>query len=99
LSDHPVRQLNIHQDSSRHKKSQEKYSDAVSTNVNKRAQKALCRSPEEKVKGHSGANYRGPLILFTKYQGSSRFLEEDFQDFPIFIITLNKSDMPPGREA
>ena len=26
----------------------------------KRAQKALGRSPEEKVKGHSGANKRGP---------------------------------------
>jgi len=31
------------------------------------------RSPEEKVKGHSGAIYRGPLMLYTKYQGSSRF--------------------------
>jgi len=27
---------------------------------NKRAQRALGRSPEEKVKGHSGANYRKP---------------------------------------
>jgi len=27
---------------------------------NKRAQRALGRSPEEKVKGHSGANYREP---------------------------------------
>jgi len=27
---------------------------------NKRAQKALGRSPEEKVKGHSGANNREP---------------------------------------
>jgi len=29
-------------------------------NVNKRAQRALGRSPEEKVKGHSGANNREP---------------------------------------
>jgi len=29
-------------------------------NVNKRAQRALGRSPEEKVKGHSGANNRDP---------------------------------------
>jgi len=35
--------------------------------INKRAQKALGRSPEEKVKGHSGAIYRGPLMLSTKY--------------------------------
>jgi len=34
---------------------------------NKRAQRALGRSPEEKVKGHSGAIYRGPLMLSTKY--------------------------------
>jgi len=27
---------------------------------NKRAQRALGRSPEEKVKGNSGANYREP---------------------------------------
>jgi len=40
--------------------------------INKRAQRALDRSPEEKVKGHSGVIYRGPLILYTKYQGSSR---------------------------
>jgi len=33
---------------------------------------ALGRSPEEKVKGHSGAIYRGQLMLYTKYQGSSR---------------------------
>jgi len=38
--------------------------------LNKRAQRALGRSPEEKVKGkrskvkdHSGAIYRGPLII------------------------------------
>jgi len=34
---------------------------------NKRTQRALGRSPEEKVKGHSGAIYRGPLMLSTKY--------------------------------
>jgi len=28
--------------------------------INKRAQRALGRSPEEKVKGHSGANNREP---------------------------------------
>ena len=36
-------------------------------NLNKRAQRALGRSPEEKVKGHSKAIYRGPLMLSTKY--------------------------------
>ena len=35
--------------------------------TNKRAQRALGRSPEEKVTGHSGAIYRGPLMLSTKY--------------------------------
>ena len=35
--------------------------------LNKRAQRALGRSPEEKFKGHSGAIYRGPLMLSTKY--------------------------------
>jgi len=40
---------------------------------NKRAQRVLGRSPEEKVK----VIYRGPLMLYTKYQGSSRFLQED----------------------
>ena len=30
------------------------------TKPNKRAQRALGRSPEEKVKGHSGANNRDP---------------------------------------
>jgi len=54
------------------------------------------RSPEEKVKGHSGAIYRGPLKLYTKYQGSSRFLQKDFQDFHI-LLYIKKSDMPPGR--
>jgi len=29
---------------------------------NKRAKRALGRSPEKKVKGHSGAIYRGPLM-------------------------------------
>jgi len=34
---------------------------------NKRAQRAPGRSPEEKVKGHSGEIYRVPLmILYTK---------------------------------
>jgi len=28
--------------------------------LNKRALRALCRSPEENVKGHSGANNREP---------------------------------------
>jgi len=32
----------------------------IDLNLNKRAQRALGRSPEEKVKGHSGAIYRGP---------------------------------------
>ena len=36
-------------------------------NNNKRAQRALGRLPEEKVKGHRGAIYRGPLMLSTKY--------------------------------
>ena len=30
--------------------------------ITKRAQRALGRSPEEKVKGHSGTIYRGPQI-------------------------------------
>jgi len=34
--------------------------------INIRAQRALGRSPEEKVKGHSGAIYKGPLMLSTK---------------------------------
>jgi len=42
--------------------------------TNKRAQRALGRSPEEKIKGHSGAIYRWPLMLYTKYQDSSWFL-------------------------
>ena len=32
----------------------------VLASTNKRAQRALGRSPEEKVKGHSGANNREP---------------------------------------
>jgi len=35
--------------------------------INKRAKRALGRSPEDKVKGYSGAIYRGPLMLSTKY--------------------------------
>ena len=35
--------------------------------INKRAQGALGRSPEEKVKGQGEAIYRGPLMLSTKY--------------------------------
>jgi len=35
--------------------------------MNKRAQRVLGRSPEKKVKGHSGAIYRGQLMLSTKY--------------------------------
>jgi len=31
--------------------------------TNKRAQRALGRSPEEKVKGHSGTIYRGPYVF------------------------------------
>jgi len=37
------------------------------TYKNKRAQTALGRSPEEKVKGQGEAIYRGPLMLSTKY--------------------------------
>jgi len=44
---------------------------------NKKAQRALGRSPKEKVKGHSGVIYRGPLMWYIKYQGSSRFLQTD----------------------
>ena len=35
--------------------------------ANKRAQRALGRSLEEKVKGKGEAIYRGPLMLSTKY--------------------------------
>ena len=34
---------------------------------NKRAHRALGRSPEVKVKGHSGTIYSAPLMLSTKY--------------------------------
>jgi len=61
-------------------------------NLNKRA---LFRTPEEKVKDHSEAIYRGPLMLYTKYQGSSRFSQEDFLRF--LNITLFKLDMPRSR--
>ena len=37
------------------------------TLLNKRAQRALGRSPEENVKAQGEAIYRGPLMLFTKY--------------------------------
>ena len=33
------------------------------TSLNERAHGALGCSPEEKVKGHSGAIYRGPLLV------------------------------------
>ena len=58
------------------------------------AQRALCCSHEEKANGHSGAIYRGPLMLYTNYQGSSRFLE-DFQDFPI-LLYINQICPQPG---
>ena len=35
--------------------------------INKRAQRALGRSPEEKVKDHRRAIYRGSLMLYSKY--------------------------------
>jgi len=35
--------------------------------LNKRAHRALGRSPEENVKGQGEAIYRGPLMLSTKY--------------------------------
>jgi len=56
---------------------------------NKRAQRALGRSPEEKVKGHSGAIYRGPLMFYTKFQGSSRILQDDW--------SFNVKLWTPGR--
>ena len=41
--------------------------------LNKRAHRALGRSPEEKVKGQGEAIYREPLMLSTKYwQRTSR---------------------------
>ena len=44
--------------------------------LHKRAQRVMGRSPEEKVKGYSAAIYRGTLMLYTKYQGSSRFFQD-----------------------
>ena len=41
--------------------------DTTLRTTDKRAQRALGRSPEKKVKGHSGAIYRGPLMVSTKY--------------------------------
>ena len=61
--------------------------------TNKRAQRALGRSPEEKVKGHSGSNNREPqghnlnnfgrgllMMLYIKYEstGPCSFRQEDF---------------------
>jgi len=52
--------------------------------LNKRAQRALGRSPEEKVKGNSGANYREPqghnlMMLYIKYEstGPCSFRQKD----------------------
>ena len=39
---------------------QQECAKSAATNDYKRAQRALDRSPEEKVKGHSGANNRDP---------------------------------------
>ena len=39
----------------------------TSSLINKRAQRALGRSPEEKVNGQGEAIYRGPLMLSTKF--------------------------------
>jgi len=44
-----------------------KYMKLYVQQINKRAQRALGRSPEEKVKGQGKAIYRGPLMLSTKY--------------------------------
>jgi len=41
-------------------KSERKLNNKRQLQLNKRAQRALGRSPEEKVKGHSEANYREP---------------------------------------
>jgi len=58
--------------------------------LNKRAQRALGRSPEEKVKGHSGANNRESqgvedllMMLYIKYEstGPCGFRQEDFWKF------------------
>jgi len=40
---------------------------AKTTKPNKRAQRALGRSPQEKIKGQGKAIYTGPLMLSTKY--------------------------------
>ena len=48
--------------------------------INKRAQRALGRSPEEKVKGHSGAIYRVPLMIYTKYESSSVWDKNIFEN-------------------
>jgi len=40
---------------------------------------ALGRSPEENAKGHFGTIYRGPLMLYTKNQGSSRLNKKIFK--------------------
>jgi len=45
------------------------YNVLVKALLNKRAQRALGRSPDEKVKGRSGAIYRGLLMLSTKSRG------------------------------
>jgi len=53
----------------------------TTTKQNKRAQRALGRSPEEKVKVHSWAIYWVPLlVLYTKYESSGpcSFRQEDF---------------------
>jgi len=46
-----------------------KYPPVIGTTLKKtkRAQRSLGRSPEEKVKCHSGAINRGPLMLSTRY--------------------------------
>ena len=70
--------------------------------LNKRAQRALGRSPEEKVKGHSGANNREPqghnlnnfedllMMLYIKYEstGPCNFRQEDFWKFHFITYLL-----------
>ena len=46
---------------------QEQQQKQLRRKLNKRAQRALGRSPEEKVKGQGEAIYRGPQMLSTKY--------------------------------
>jgi len=41
--------------------------------LNKRAQRALDCSSEKLVKGHSGAIYRGPLMLYTNNKAQVDF--------------------------